>query len=127
MEKILSQRRSIMVCIGAGLVAAGFWLVNPARLTYCPLCLFHSFTGLYCPGCGSTRALHQLTHGHLLAAFHLNPLAVVALPLLTIWLARGECTKLKPAWIWTLLAIIVAFGVLRNLPWQPFTLLAPQP
>ena len=25
------------------------------------------------------------------------------------------------------LGVVIAFGVLRNLPWQPFTLLAPQP
>jgi hypothetical protein len=27
--------------------------------------------------------------------------------------------------IWTLLATIIAFWILRNLPWYPFSLLAP--
>ncbi|HUK81431.1 MAG TPA: DUF2752 domain-containing protein [Verrucomicrobiae bacterium] len=127
MEKVLSQWRRIVACVGAALAAAGLWLVNPNALTWCPHCPLHSLTGLYCPGCGSTRALHQLVHGHLLAAFRLNPLAVVALPLLALWLARSERGDVKSMWIWTLLVVIVVFGVLRNLPVYPFSLLAPQP
>ena len=127
MEKILNRWRWIVVCIGAGLAVAILWLTNPAALIYFPRCPLHEFTGLYCPGCGSTRALYQLAHGHLLAAFRFNPLAVVALPVLAIWLTRGERSLVKPVWIWSLLIVIVAFGVLRNLPVYPFTLLAPQP
>ena len=39
-------------------------------------------TGLLCPGCGTLRGLHQLLHGHLAAAFRLNPVMVLSLPLL---------------------------------------------
>jgi hypothetical protein len=38
---------------------------------------------------------------------------------------RREEDVMKPVWIWTLLGVIVAFGVLRNIPIYPFTLLAP--
>lgn len=37
-------------------------------------CLFHLATGLYCPGCGTTRALTALTAGDLNAAFNYNQL-----------------------------------------------------
>ena len=31
-----------------------------------------------------------------------------------------------PVWLaWTMLGLFIAFGALRNLPWYPFTLLAP--
>jgi hypothetical protein len=38
---------------------------------------------------------------------------------------RGDTSTVKPGWIWLLLVAIVAFGVLRNIPVYPFTLLAP--
>src|SRR6266446_10007644 len=56
------------------------FLFNPAQSGFYPVCLFHQSTGLLCPGCGSLRALHQLLHGHLVAAVHLNALLVLSLP-----------------------------------------------
>ena len=53
---------------------------DPGGYSFFPVCLFHQTTGLLCPGCGSLRALHQLLHGHLLIAFHFNPLLLLALP-----------------------------------------------
>lgn len=39
-------------------------------------CFFHEFTGLYCPGCGGTRAVELLLSGHLLASFYYHPLVL---------------------------------------------------
>jgi len=98
-----------------------------------PPCPFLSLTGLYCPGCGSTRCLHALAHLDLPAAFSMNPLLVVALPALTlmlVWAAGLRPSALAPvmrvlgsarAWLWLLLG----FGLLRNLPLAPFSALAP--
>lgn len=36
-------------------------------------CIFHEFTGLYCPGCGGTRAFFALLHGHPVLSFRYNP------------------------------------------------------
>ena len=89
-------------------------------------------TGLLCPGCGTLRALHQLLHGHLKSALLLNPLAVMALPVLAGWYAmkgayvlagrRAPAILIPAFWIWTLLAVVLVFWVLRNLPWYPFSL-----
>ena len=38
---------------------------------------FHAMTGLWCPGCGGLRAVHDLTHGHLVTALHENALVVL--------------------------------------------------
>ena len=89
--------------------------------------MLHAMTGWYCPGCGTARAVSMLTHGHLLAALRMNPVTVLGLPLIGVLYVTGRLDRLKPVWIWTLLVVLVVFGVLRNLPWQPFTLLAPQP
>jgi hypothetical protein len=90
-----------------------------------PPCPLHSLTGLYCPGCGSLRALHQLLHGHLERAFALNPLLVITLPILGY-------LRLRPAllyrlWFaWACFTVLLTYGVLRNLPYWPFVLLAPK-
>lgn len=36
-------------------------------------CLFKYVTGLYCPGCGSTRSLYFLLHFNILKALYYNP------------------------------------------------------
>lgn len=38
-----------------------------------PPCLFHRVSGLYCPGCGGTRAVKSLLEGRLTACFFYHP------------------------------------------------------
>jgi uncharacterized protein DUF2752 len=99
-----------------------------------PTCLFHESTGLLCPGCGSLRALHQLLHGHFVAAFRCNALLVLSIPLLAWWaLRRGVAAigirpyalRLRPRWLWSAGTLLILFGILRNLPYPPFSWFAP--
>jgi len=108
-----------------GSVSAALFAFDPGRVRIFPVCPFHQLTGLWCPGCGTTRALHQLLHGNLTTAFRLNPLAILMLPLVSYLVTRGDASTLKPTWIWVLLGVVVAFGVFRNISAYPFTLLAP--
>ncbi|MBE2997305.1 DUF2752 domain-containing protein [Nocardiopsis sp. HNM0947] len=100
-----------------------------------PTCPFLFLTGLQCPGCGTTRALALLTHGDLVAAASMNPLTVLVLPFLLLVYARWLVGTLRrngpplrpephvPTWAMiAVLAGIVAFWILRNLPW--FSVLA---
>ena len=112
---------ALFAAVGVAMVFA----VDPARTSLFPPCPLHRYTGLWCPGCGTTRALHQLLHGNFAAAFRFNPLAISLLPVVGYLAVRGERVALKPIWIWTLLGVVVVFGVLRNVPVYPFTLLAP--
>jgi hypothetical protein len=101
------------------------YFVKPGGFPY-PPCVFHDLTGLYCPGCGSTRALYQLLHGNILAALHDNIMAVLAVPFFAYAIVRKEPLSLiHPYWIWGLFYALVAFTVLRNIPLFPFTYLAP--
>jgi len=117
------------------LVLAVLFVFDPAKHAFYPRCLFHATTGLYCPGCGGLRGLHELLHGHWLAALRMNLLAFGLAPLLILlgltgWLRRGKPRGAGTVWsrpwfVWLLMGMVVAFGVLRNLPIPPFTLLTP--
>ena len=48
--------------------AAGYFLKLEFNL---PPCLFHRLTGLYCPGCGGTRAVRLLFTGHIWKSFYI--------------------------------------------------------
>jgi Protein of unknown function (DUF2752) len=108
---------------------------DPATSGIFPPCPVRYLTGWYCPGCGSLRAIHEILHGHLWAAWAMNPLTVLLLPFLAYGLAshllfeirgRGLPQLYLPAvWIRALCAAILLFGIVRNLPFPPFTLLAP--
>ena len=120
--------------IGGALLLAGFALVfafNPTQTHLFPPCPLYAATGLYCPGCGSTRAVHQLVHGHVAAAFGYNPLLVVSLPLLAYAVLRQFVRVLPPrrplpVWtVWAIFAVFVTFGVVRNLPCGAVRWMAP--
>ena len=110
-------------------------IFDPAASGIFPPCPVHYLTGLYCPGCGSLRALHAMLHGNLHEAWAMNPLTIVVLPFLTYGVAsqfllqvRGKGlpeVTLPANWIRALGVAIVLFGVVRNLPLHPFNLLAP--
>jgi len=100
-----------------------FFAFDPTKVSIFPVCLFHQFTGLDCPGCGAQRALHQLLHGNIILALRLNAIFVLSLPIWAFYGPRfisralkGEPTGLKSRWLWAYLIAWLVFGFLRNLP-----------
>ena len=111
---------------GAAAAAAAAVLVvrspyQPLSYGICPSVLF---LGVYCPGCGGLRATHDMLTGDLAGAFAANPLWTLAAPLLAatwvVWTwrrLRGGPPLTAPRWLpWTVLVVVVAFAVLRNVP-----------
>ena len=68
----------------AAVLAAALFFFDPATYGFYPPCLFKTIFGAQCPGCGSLRAIHQLLHGNVAAAWALNRPIVVGLPLAAI-------------------------------------------
>lgn len=60
-----------------------------------PPCLLHKFTGLYCPGCGGTRAFLALIRGHVLMSLYYHPLVVYTALCLAWGLLRMVLYKLS--------------------------------
>jgi len=125
---------SAVVALAAGGLGV-IYVLDPDASDLYPTCPFLAITGLYCPGCGTLRALHQLTRGHPLAALDLNPLMMLLLPFIAYYLAShatlavtGRPLKtffVRPVFIWMLLGVVLAYWPLRNIPAYPLTLLAP--
>lgn len=131
---------AVLTALGAaGLAMLYFNDPTGAAHRWFPPCPFHAATGLYCPGCGSTRGLHLLLHGHLLAACRMNALMVLCVPYFACayvtfaaraFFPRGARatplrTPIRARWIWVVLAAFILYWALRNIPLAPFTWLAP--
>jgi hypothetical protein len=123
--------------IGAVGLASGSIFVacfDPAKLGL-PICPLLAMTGFACPGCGLTRAFHALFNGYLIPALDFNILvpvwaAIFAYSFLSLVLmaARGRGLPMWPTWpgfLWTFMFILIAFGIVRNIPQWPFTILFP--
>ncbi|MFF0154154.1 DUF2752 domain-containing protein [Micromonospora sp. NPDC005203] len=131
-----SSPRWAVPLAAVGCVAAGMGyalLSNPADAPpdAAPTCLLKLTTGLDCPGCGGTRALWYVLHADLPAAARHHFLFVFALPFLAYlfvaWAANQAFGWRLPELRISSKVIVgfmggwLAFSVLRNLPWAPFT------
>jgi hypothetical protein len=114
----MGLRLSAIIGSAAAVGLALVWRFDPAQVHFFPPCLFHALTGLQCPGCGSTRALHHLLHGDVGGALRLNPLLFALPPFLAASRVPGFITSRAAGW--TALAVVLAWSVVRNTPLWPF-------
>lgn len=114
-----------------------YYIVSPSGVDFLPKCPLYATTGIYCPGCGSQRATHNLLHLNLIGVIHNNLLYLFAVILLAYhgiilfankFLNKNWQSVLNhPKTPIVVLVIIILFWVLRNLPFAPFNWLAPTP
>lgn len=116
-------------------IALLYFFINPSEVNFLPKCPLYVSTGIYCPGCGSQRATHNLLNFNFLGILQQNVLYAFGLVLITYHLIVTSLNtflnknfknylfyKKVPLFI---LAIIILFWILRNIPYYPFNLLAP--
>lgn len=127
---VLSFRLRIL-STGAGAIGLAVLALNdPSSSGLFPPCIFLKLTGMECPGCGSTRCLHQLLNGNFIDAIDLNVLSVVALPWLLwrygLWMVgKRPVGKLRNyRYLLAIGFVVVCFGILRNLDGTMFSPLA---
>jgi hypothetical protein len=111
-----NRRNAPLYALVATVLVAGaavVYLFDPTTTRFYPPCAFNLLTGLLCPGCGGTRALHALLHGDVAAAFAFNPILFVAM-------GTGAFVTVRPSlltktWFaWTAAAVLLGWGVIRN-------------
>lgn len=107
---------------GAGLLYLKVWL--PVTNLGIP-CVFHEVTGLFCPGCGITRALVSLLSLDLMQSFRYHPLIYILIPLYGVYMLtkRKGWRSASKLTMGTMLTLTILFGILRNIPY--FAWLAP--
>ena len=97
-----------------------------------PSCLFHEKTGLFCPGCGATRSALDLSNGDWFGAMRNNVLFVSSLGLSGVWILVSAVSEKFPEvkklrvfrfrlwFLWWILATLITFTLLRNIPVMDF-------
>ena len=114
----------IIACMAVCCLCVVAYIFNPSETSWFPKCFLYQTTGLFCTGCGNTRALHAFLHGRILEGIGHNALLIPLVILLIILHWKPE--KIYKKGIIRGIAItILLFTVLRNIPFYPFTLLAP--
>ena len=134
----ISKQKLPLIIIGVlaflGMLALYvFW--NPSETDMFPKCPFYSFTGIYCPGCGSQRAAHQILNGNIFEGIRhnylLGLLALVLVYQAFVFIVNNilgkEVTNVlhKSKVTLGILIIVILFWILRNIHIFPFTELAP--
>lgn len=130
-ERTFAAAGVLAVTAGSAVV----WYFNPSNVNFLPVCPLYSMTGLACPGCGLTRGFHALFHGDFLTALDYNALIpgfAVVLGFLFLSMVsiavRGRgfgISMLSPKLLTGVLVVLLVFGVVRNLPIYPFSVLYP--
>ena len=130
-------RIALVLCAGAVAVVGAVYLYFHNPYSYPLPCIFYSVTGLYCPGCGAGRACYSILHLEFADAFCYNPLMTILLPLIGLYIAARMVDwiitggnhvdrKINAKFLTWVLVVVVVYGVVRNIPVFPFTLLAPE-
>ena len=97
-------------------------------------CVYYQISGIYCPGCGMTRAMRSMLKLDLYQAFRYNVFSVILLPFIGLYAVGGIYGWLFnksnfmgnkiPSVIWIIFIIaLLLYGILRNIP--QFAYLAP--
>ncbi len=121
----LVRRNANLVLLAAMAAAALLYRFPPEKYSFYPVCPVYRYLHLYCPGCGSTRALAALLHGRVIDAMHYNPLFVALLPLLlafagiVYWKAatgkQMEWPQIPQPALTFFLGLVAVFTIARNL------------
>lgn len=126
------MNRGFKIGIGAAitllLIAAiyFYYTFDPETYALFPKCPFLMVTGLECPGCGSQRAIHQLTHLNIISAFKYNAFVVIVLPYIFLGLyleflgGKERHSKLEKLFFgrWSaiiVLIFVISYWIFRNI------------
>ena len=122
------KKNSLIIVIAVSVIAIiGLFLVknyNPEEESFFIPCIFNKVTGLKCPGCGMTRAMHYLVNGNIKKAIWYNLMIVPGFFVLLYsgyryirYIVKNEEIVNKPLEIIlkAFLSILIIFMIVRNI------------
>lgn len=65
-------------------------------------CTFRKVTGIICPGCGSTRAMLELLHGHILKALYYHAALVLLVVMCAVYLITQTIKLISKGRTWAM-------------------------
>jgi len=108
---------SVFVYIVYQKVLAPFWPVKG--------CIWDLFFGIYCPGCGGTRAVEALLQGQLLESFRYHPVVLYAVALYGAYMishslsfltkGRVKGMRFRSLYLYAAILIILINCLIRNI------------
>lgn len=125
--KEMKKRAATLAAKTAVLFAAGVLYFLFVSITgYGIPCVFHSLTGLYCPGCGTTRMAMSLARLDFEGAARHNAAALFVLPFFAVYFVRHSVLYIKNGSpflpnlaeriiLYIIIAVFVIFGIVRNI------------
>lgn len=125
-----THKKQIRTCYILLAIGTFYYLIiqfTPFRIP----CLFHVITGLACPGCGISHFCIRLIHFDINGAVRENLAIAVLIPIWILaflirfffhpkWLSKGSTGE--KSILFGSIALLLLFGILRNLPGLEFLL-----
>lgn len=132
-KKMMKKPMAVMLTAAVVLYCIYVYFTPPVEGELHIACLTNKLFGIYCPGCGLTRQIYYLMHFQFYEAFFSNVLGIITLPMLLAayvvyirWAMFNKEVPELPLWIAISYAsVMFVFGIIRNLPFESFTYLAP--
>lgn len=114
----------VVALIGA--IAGIIYVCGTGWLEIVPPCAFHKITGLYCPGCGGTRAVFALCRGEIVRSIKFHPLVLYSVVcggwfMISQSIQRISHNKIKigmhfrDIYLWIALAIVIVNFIFKNM------------
>lgn len=113
-----------LICAGIGLLIINYLIIPNFNITL-PKCIFGSILGIYCPGCGGTRAVFSLLQGKFLESLWYHPFVLYVVVIYSgfmithtlkyIHFPRIKGMKFRAGYLYGALVIIVINFILKNM------------
>lgn len=127
-NKVLEYNLYLAGLVFAAVSVLGIILVlfTPFEFSYImPECAFKSITGLYCPGCGGSRAVAAFVQGHWVKSFMYHPFVPYCGVLYIIFMIKGTAAifsrgkynymKFRNGYIYFGIAIIIIQFAIKDI------------
>lgn len=122
----MKERFLKVIKYGTVIIAAGFaYALFYIKTGFAVPCVFNLITGLKCPGCGTTHMIINIMKLDFAQAFACNPVMFLLLPVFAYLICANLYRYIKYGKAGTpkhesvigiiIIAVLVCFGILRNI------------